>query len=71
MENFLVENRIRQFRMKRGLAQWKLALATRISESRMCTLEQGAPPRPKEVTKLVSFFGLRSEEIWPQGGLDR
>lgn len=70
MDDFLVKNRIRRLRLRRDLAQWKLALATRISESRICTLEQGAPPRPNEITKLVSFFGLRSEEIWPQDGLD-
>ena len=65
MDFFLVENRIRHFRLRMGLPQWKLALATKIPESRMCLLEQGAPPRPNEQIKIVSFMGVELQEIWP------
>jgi len=66
LDDFLIKNKIRELRSERRLTQWKLALAIGIAESRMCILEQGAPPRPKEITKLVSFFGLKAEEIWPE-----
>ena len=67
-EDFLTLNHLRTLRVRRGLPQWKASLAIGISESRLCVLEQGAPPRKTDIEKLTGFYGVKQKEIWPGMG---
>ena len=53
MDDFLVRNNIKQYRIALGWPQWKLALVAGIAESRISILEQGGPPRATERGKLT------------------
>ena len=66
MEDFLFKNNLRKCRMDLRWPQWKLALSAGIAESRICILEQGAPPRSKEKEKLSEALGVDECEIWPE-----
>ncbi|MFO8164758.1 MAG: helix-turn-helix transcriptional regulator [Desulfatiglandales bacterium] len=70
MEDFLVENRIKKYRLALGIPQWKLALAAEIAESRMSTLEQGAPPREMERKKLAKVLNVHESDLWPEAQKD-
>jgi predicted transcriptional regulator len=65
MEIPLVPNGVRERRTKLGLPLWQLALAAKVSESRLCIIEAGAPPRGHEVEKLAEVFGVTPWELWP------
>jgi lambda repressor-like predicted transcriptional regulator len=67
MEDFLVESNLRRIRAQAGLPMWKLALKAGRAESRICVLEQGAPPRPGEPEKIAKALGVEASEIWPEG----
>jgi transcriptional regulator with XRE-family HTH domain len=67
MEDFLVRNRIKKYRLALGIPQWKLALAAKIAESRMSILEQGAPPRKTEKRKLAKVLDVDERDLWPKG----
>jgi len=62
----LKESRLINHRGRAGLPQWKVALATKIPASRLSLLEQGAPPKRKEIQKLTDFYGVSASEIWPE-----
>jgi len=65
MEDFLIKNNLKKHRIASGRPQWKLALQAGIAESRVCILEQGAPPRTMEREKLSRALGVTPQEIWP------
>ena len=66
MEDFLVKTNLKRIRLAAGLPQWKVALAAGLAESRMCVIEQGAPPRIREVEKIANALEVQPSEIWPE-----
>jgi len=62
----LVRTRLRELREERRLPQWIVAAGSGVDPARLSIIERGFPPRESEVAKMTKYYGLASEDIWPE-----
>lgn len=60
-----LKNRLRKFRLEKGLTQQELAQAIGVSRQTIIALERGdSTPSVKVALKLADLFGLKLERIF-------
>lgn len=60
----MVENRLREYRVARGMSQPELAHRSGVPVSTISDVERGAEPKVVTAILLARALGLRVEKIW-------
>lgn len=60
----MVENRLREYRVMRGLSQPELAVKSGVPVSTISDVERGAEPKVVTAIRLARALVVRVEQIW-------
>lgn len=60
----MVENRLREYRVMRGLSQPELAAKSGVPVSTISDVERGAEPKVVTAIRLARALVVRVEQIW-------
>ena len=60
----MTENRLREWRVKRGLSQPELAERSGVPVSTISDVERGAEPKVRTAIRLARALTARVEQLW-------